>query len=698
MDSISVREEDEEENIDSMKQTYKTNSYTYNSFSSSGNINIDYEDESQPNADSKKTISNGNNDDEKKELNEGDRTQVESTERMESIDQIEVDQLYMDDGAAVDEKTPSTEDFHDDDPDDAVRVEMLRSRTFFPDDDEDDDDEKSDEPAEHSGAGIDKYGDYENDNVQSRHERPYKHSKNSFSSIDGVDKLGKSHENDDFDRHPYQSSRDSTKSESKDAIKIISTPLGKVSIIYQSNTNNNSSSNSGTGTGTNANTNDSKSKAFDNSNQNNMNKFKNFYSHNINAGAKQNATNQHRTIKNQHHRHNHHYHPSVSASNNADAASKSRTNQMNDKTKLLQKQITPVLTADGKVALLYRGTQDASSQHKIEVGRNLTDFGQSVNSQESVISGKMNYNIVSEGEPKLPDGIPSEALSNQTDKIGTKNMEKLAVIVAAETTTTTTRTKLTTFTPVANTERPVLRLFKSDENTSRNTNEEENSILPNINRPPSEVLGIKKNQFTQFRITDMIATATPTLTNQDVTEKTPISYGNEVPKAIDSLENANEHESRGSDGYGPNLDYDYNANRENGYPNHLATPSVDFGATSHGFDDSTTISDVLSKAEVVNLAIIPAFEGDLHRFHEQQQNDVSNDNNPYYNMMDHEISGNDAVAGKQHKHRHHKIKDLSALHCAMQALVAIAALATVFGMLGAYFKQRILDQLTIMHW
>lgn len=719
-------------NNDSMKQT---NSYTYNSFSSSGNLNIDYEDELHTKQiDSKKTISNGNDEDNNNNNNDDrghdndevmvvkesttieykqpveaidEQKQPETTEHIEALDHIEVDQLYMDDGAATEEKTPSTEDFHDDEPDgdDSVRLGMLRSRTFFPDDEDDDDDddgggdEKSGGRIEHSGGGgIDKYGDYENDNAQNRDrsDRLYKH-KNSFS-----DDKGKTHENDDFDRHPYQSS----KSDTKDAIKIISTPLGKVSIIYQSNTNNSSSS-----TAT-ANSNDSKLKSFDSSNQNSMNKFKNFYSHNINAGAKQNAsaTNSHRTIKTQHHRHNHHYHqpsssvPVIGGATDT-ATSKGRPNPINDKTKLLQKQITPVLTADGKVALLYRGGQDTSTPHKTEVGKNLTDFTQSVNSQESVINGKMNYNIVTENEPKLPDGIPLEAIANQTDKvIGTKNMEKLAVIVAAETTTTTTRTKLTTFAPVANTERPVLRLFKSSENASRNTNEEENSILPNINRPPSEVLGIKKNQFTQFRITDMIATATPTLTNQDVTEKTPVAFGNEVPKSIDSLNN--EHDSHGHDGiggggFGSNIDYDYNANREIGHngPNHLATPSVDFAATSHGFDDSTTISDALSKAEVVNLAIIPAFEGDLHRFHEQQQNDVSNDNNPYFNMMDRDESGNDvAVAGKQHKHRHHKMQDLSALHCAMQALVAIAALLTVFGMLGAYFKQRILDQLTIMHW
>lgn len=800
VDSISVRDENKNhdvtnENIDSMKQTHETISYnTFNSFSSSGNPSIDYDTDTQPNANPNKKTNNNSSrssnssgrsiyasDDEITEQPEPD-TETEATEPMiqkyddnddnddnndkrkptteitERMDTFDVDQLYMDDGAATDSggaaaaaSSTSTEDFHDE-PDaaaDTIRVEMLKSRQFFPDDDEDDDDDEDGNgdgdkgKIDHSGGGaIDKYGDYENDNAQNRDQRPYKHSKSGgYSSIDG-----KTHENDDFDRHPYSQSS-SVKSDTKDSIKIISTPLGKVSIIYQSNTNNGSGgANGAIATTSNV---DSKLKLFENSNQNSMNKFKNFYSHNINAGAKQNLTNPHRsTLKNrEHHRHNHHYPQqqhhqqqssvpngagvdatgtsTAAAAASAAAAKGGRgTNQMNDKTKLLQKQITPVLTADGKVALLYRGAQDGTNgQPKIEIGKNLTDFSHSINNSPDGIgnNGKLNYNIVSEGvlPDKLPEIIAGESIvaTNQTERIATKNMEKLAVIVAAETTTTTTRTKLTTFAPIANTERPILRLFKSDESTSRNTNEEENSILPNINRPPSEVLGIKKNQFTQFRITDLIATATPTLTNQDITERTPgSSYGNERPKSIDSF--GNEHGP--DDGFvppappqSPNFDYDYNGNNnhENHYPNHLATPSIDFGggggappSSSHGgsIDDSTTISDVLSKAEVVNLAIIPAFEGDLHRFHEQQQNDVSNDNNPYYNMMDHEDGGGDGgnvndigIAGKQHKHRHHNVKDLSALHCAMQALVAIAALATVFGMLGAYFKQRILDQLTI---
>lgn len=614
---------------------------------------------------------------------------------------------------------------------------MLRSRIpKFYDDDDDDDDENDKIPADHSGAGgiNDKYGDYENDNAQSRnrnYDKPMKQHKNSFSSLSGLDdKLGKKHENDDFDRHPYQTSGGGSKADPKDAIKIISTPLGKVSIIYQS-TNSTSNNNNKPSSDI-----DTKSKIFDAAA--NLNKFKSLYNNNNNHNSKTNRTNSNiDDITRQkgytaHHRHNHHfqhYHnqhhngnhqtgggqdPNVVGSINIDDPSKIRSNVMSDKTKLLPKQITPVLTADGKVALLYRGAQDSLAGQqlpKLDVTKNTADFMPNVNSGS--IDSKVNYDIVRETETKFHSDVnpPIDKDFNKTniELPSNKNTEKLAVIVAAETTTTTVRTKLTTFAPVVNTERPILKLFKSDEqSTVRNTNEEENSILPNINRPLSEVLGIKKNQFIQFRIPDLMATATPTPAGtQDVTERTQISNTNGgASGSIDSIENPNE--SSPNNGFVPNFDYDYyggvgagaagatNGNNENPQEN---DNRVDSGGqpSLHGFDDSTTISDVLSKTEVINLAIIPAFEGDLNRFQEQQQNDVSNDNNPFYNMLDRDENGNEiSVHGRNSKHRQNQIKDLSALHCAMQTLIAIAALATVFGMLGAYYKQRILNQLTVL--
>lgn len=765
MDSISVRNQ---KNVDSTTTKQIITSDTIiktkhrNSFSSSSssgkqqeNIDIDENDDEDDdiavdNAESfkammvdGKTISSSNND------------EWQSKSSSSSSDyNINTEHDYMDDGAATDTGSAVTEnhrlsDVIDDDEEDTenkdeIKVGMLKARKdpYFDDDNEDDEDDEKN-PAEYSGGGSDisdKYGDYENDNAH----KPSKQNKNSFSPLGVLDKLDKTHENDDFDRHSFPPSRDSVKSESKnDAIKIISTPLGKVSIIYQSNTNNNSNSNTNNNNNNNDLNADKKFNILDNTNSNSMNKFKNFFNHNINIGDKQNNSNHYRTTTNNNnnknrnddrrtndyapyrgtlnnqqsqqqqppqHRHTHsnhhhnHHHPHNSQQPSTGDTTKNRsTSQVNDKTKLLQKQITPVLTHDGKVALLYRGAQDAiGGKQKIDASKSLTDFPQSIG-QDGLTITKTNYDIVSDNEnTKLTNFSISDKNATQIDSgLSGRNTEKLAVVVAAETTTTTIRTKLTTFPPiVANTKKPILKLFKSDDDASRNTNEEENSILPNINRPPSEVLGIKKNQFIQFRITDLMATATPTLMSQDVvTKKTPTADNSENDATkIEQTDGINEHNTQNgntNNEYAPNFDYDYyNGNRENNEEHRLATQPVDLGESSHSFD-STTISDVLSKAEVVNLAIIPAFEGDLnlHRFHEQHQqhqNDVSNDNEHFYNMLDRDEND------KTQKHRHHH-KDLSALHCAMQALVAIAAMATVFGMLGAYFKQRFLDQLTIMN-
>lgn len=633
-----------------------------------------------------------------------------------------------------------------------------RKRDLF--DDDDDDDEQDKDPADHSGAGLfDKFGDYENDNAHSRDsfEKPMRNHKNSFTSSDALEKNGKSHDNDHTSNARAQSS--SFKSDVKDSIKIISTPLGKVSIIYQSNTNN-SSKTDGKSKSTdpsndmnkfrglinphnntnvdnniddnnvfkNLNNNNNKTKTNNNNNNNNPN-LNNNYTYNLdkisktnttykannngnynNIGAKQigsgnsDSDNIHgnRTI----HRHRQHFHQHHSShQHNSDTLSRDRS--VHDKSKPSPKQITPVLTADGKVALLYRGEQDAAkNQQKIASDKSGSSGSETnLSTHDNANAGKLNYDVVGEVDPKVTEKLLNEKSDNQTSKI----IEKLAVIVAAETTTTTARTKLTTFTTPANTEKPILKLFKSDESSSRSAYEDESPILPNINRPPSEVLGIRKNQFTHFRITDLMATATPTLSNQDMMGKPPpmMPKSNDILTFINSFEQSTHNTIGGAGGGGgtggsnggqpPNFDYDYyngNTANNNFNGNPYENPSVEM--PSHGFDDSTTISDALAKAEVVNLAIIPAFEDDLHRFHEhqQQQNDFSIENIPYSNIADGDASDDESI----HKHRHHRAKDLSALHCAMQVLVAIAALATVFGMLGAYFKQRIMDQLTIMHW
>lgn len=407
-------------------------------------------------------------------------------------------------------------------------------------DDEDDDD---------SDQGKDQgQDDDDEDDMYDDEEDVVKSNKNSDSlRLDFIDNSRinndkKSNNDDDGDESRLFSLRRKSASKlgSNDAIKVISTPHGKVGIVYQSNDGN-------------------------------------------------------------------------------DNLAKKGANESIDKSR----KITPVLTPDGKVALLYRGA--SGSNTKYEPIQNLTN---------------------NEFMTKFQQDNKNSSITNfDADE---ETTEQQPITVVPDTTTTTISTTTIRFGSI------------------HDPNEEENSILPNINRPLSEVLGIKKNQFTQFRITDRSPTATPSLSSQKIDMSSTIS--NRIPEVS-------------------NYDYDYGVGEvEN---------DVLFGGESnkkvvtespiHHVEDTiqpTTISDVLAKTEVINLAIIPAFDSDLQLIQQQELEQQQHSNHHR----------------KHHRHRHRHMQDLTAIHCAMQAMVAIAAMATIFGMLGAYFKTRILDQITIMHW
>lgn len=282
----------------------------------------------------------------------------------------------------------------------------------------------------------------------------------------------------------------------------------------------------------------------------------------------------------------------------------------------VKQRITPVLTADGKVALLYRGAVDSGSTGKYEPIRNFTNFDE-----------------------------------NKAETVATTTI--VAEVTTISTTTTTTVTASTT----------VLSFIES----AIPDNTEENALLPNINKPLSEVLGVKKNQFTQFRIKDQeVPSVTPPFSHGDHTS-------NRIPEMSDfELESHSEEEQ--SQIMTPPRS------------NHVSPVDEDDD------EDTSSFSDALSKTEVVNLAIIPAFDSDLAAIQEHEDRRAAEE--------EASANGDPNSRGHYRSRQNHRrnMEDLSAIHCAMQAMVAIAAMATVFGMLGAYFKTRVLDQITIMHW
>lgn len=323
-------------------------------------------------------------------------------------------------------------------------------------------------------------------------------------------------------------------------------------------------------------------------------------------------------------------------------------------------RITPVLTADGKVALLYRGANsDLSSKYEPII--NLNKFLDNNNETTTLSS-------------------PTSSSSSSSTSTTINNEATLLVqhikMITSSTSTTTSHPPLPRSTPplpvqVSPFRGPSLRMERVD-------NEEDNSILlPNINRPLSEVLGIKKNQFTQFRIPDHQQTSTST-------SVVPSSSSTFTVRAPDI----------------PNYEYDYDNKNNNNNNNNKRIENGRFENSQirpppqetipqddddgHRRSTDSIIDDVLSRTDVVNFAIIPAFDSDLQAI--QTEHDEAN--------------AADANIGRKH-HRHrsrYTVQELSAIHCTMQAMVAIAALATVLGMLGAYFRTRVLHRMTVFHW
>lgn len=320
-----------------------------------------------------------------------------------------------------------------------------------------------------------------------------------------------------------------------------------------------------------------------------------------------------------------------------------------------KQRITPVLTADGKVALLYRGASDSGSTGKYEPIRNLTSY---------------------------------EEPAASTDAPATTVVEYTTLTLQTSTTSTTSTTTVHTTTTTATFVGGRLAAIGGGDNT------EENAILPNINRPLSEVLGIKKNQFTQFRIADHGQPGVPAPPPQ----LPPMDFGGYRQHAVEEPLNRLPDETvMRSESHRPASNGDQQHSQIAAPP--ALRPSYDDGDQDDpdNNDLDPNYTDALSKTEVVNLAIIPAFDSDLLAIQEQE------DRRAAAEAAENGYGGE--YGGQQRTHYRHrttqtrrKAEDLSAIHCAMQAMVAIAALATVFGMLGAYFKTRVLDQLQLQHW
>uniref|UniRef100_A0A182KBF6 Protein slit n=1 Tax=Anopheles christyi TaxID=43041 RepID=A0A182KBF6_9DIPT len=423
-----------------------------------------------------------------------------------------------------------------------------------------------------------------------------------------------------------------------------------------------------------------------------------------------------------------------------------------------QNKITPVITADGKVALLYRGASDngdtfrnkyepitakdilqlidnnnnnnnnnnsnsgsaATGNHSPASGagvpsntnssiKNITNnniYNSHNNYGNSYDSFNRNVNnvIVDSHPPETGDdsrennaAIGREASRLEpvptagypwvtTTPMSRKSPTSGQRFAPAGTTTTTTIASHNI--PAATGNGPFGRmegtLMPATSGAYQPYDRQENSLL--INRPLSEVLGIRKNQYME--------TNTIKIPNSETsTNKMRIGNNNNLLSSL--LHNLQQHGlPNGTDPDhhhgGRTLTEDMDQHRRAGYSvngfsrsrfyiNRRTTPALPPRIIKEESEEDTFIGDGddNSLPEVINLAIIPAFE---HEIDEKY------------------IRAHHGDLHRRHRHQYNVAPGQPAVHCAMQALVACAVLATFFGIVGTYFKSRVVDHIRVLYW
>lgn len=96
---------------------------------------------------------------------------------------------------------------------------------------------------------------------------------------------------------------------------------------------------------------------------------------------------------------------------------------------------------------------------------------------------------------------------------------------------------------------------------------------------------------------------------------------------------------------------------------------------------TTTEEFDLESPEKINIAVIPRFDSELEERLFGKDRETTNRN---FNPQSNEIPDTSGA--------------ISSIHCAMQVLIAIACTCTIFGVLGAYYRNNIVNQIRIIYW
>lgn len=394
----------------------------------------------------------------------------------------------------------------------------------------------------------------------------------------------------------------------------------------------------------------------------------------------------------------------------------------------VHQKITPVMTADGKVALLYRGASDnsetfrnkyepitnkdiltqlidnnnksttsSSSSNVLNSIKNITTKNSIYNSNyDSYDSFNRNSNnVIIDPAAIESDSVESSVNNRQLtngDPESHESTSSRGTDLQSTFTTTATMNTISTTTTTASLSRPEDDVLNPspDENDQLYQERQENTLQ--INRPLSEVLGIKKNLYLdasvkipnietsthKMRITNsnnLLSSLLGSINGNDNSTGSNRIVSNYVSKNFRN--NANiEYEDRLS--IGDRRGYSVNGYSQSRFSiNRRTTPPLPPRIIKEESEEEWSNDN--SVPEVINLAIIPAFE---HEIEEKYLRPHGDDH--YY---------------RRHKHHYNNVAPgHPTVHCAMQVIVACVVLGTFFGIAGAFFRSRIIDQIRILYW
>lgn len=314
-------------------------------------------------------------------------------------------------------------------------------------------------------------------------------------------------------------------------------------------------------------------------------------------------------------------------------------------------KIMPVLTADGKIALVVRGDTSRSSyfdesqnngsgnsvsSKKYEPITNLTSIITALNSNND-----NNNNINKQNDSiNLGDGGQDQikALQEQNRMINRLDEFFASVTNKVKNIEETFEHELGLDVDESNEEdedevEPTTIVTTTTTTEAPYDEEDHKKNLLQINRPLSEVLGLPKKTHYHHPHDPLHTTSeTPYTRSSSTTEVRRINTANKHP---------NQHDTT------------------------LTTAEP---TSSDEFDHESP--------EVINIAVIPGFDSEM------EERLFGKDKNLKNNLSD--ISGTSGA--------------ISSIHCTMQSMVAIACACTIFGVLGAYYKIEIFNQVRVFYW